>query len=350
MSLLPPRVLVLVSLMSVAACTASTASDADSEDTHETASENLTASEKSAICDAIPTPRAWTADESQKLLSEVVRRVAEEKRKNDALIRERGVGAYAGAGTELWQAIERGDKARAAAILRPKLVRGADALRVVSEIKGTSCIGFLYTIMRDVYASLDRASEWAAIEKCGRAWDSDGLHVQQALIKNGWPAPSIGFISDERTIPGSEREIAVHREFVRAAASGSYFGTPVSRTTMMKNFLPTPGSSTRLDESYFLRVGRSTSLAFGTFRGAFHTPFIVPAAAVPADLAGSPAARAARERGEPFVLESHRLRQAWDPTNIEVRPLKEVMSETFGQSVTYATGTMLFAPGGEELL
>lgn len=322
----------------------------DSEDAHETSTENLTASEKQAICNAIPRPRAWTAQESDKLLSEVVRRVAELKRKNDQLIRDRGVGMYAGAGTDFWRAMESGNKARAAQILQPKLKPGNDAMRVAGEIKGTSCIGFLYSIMREVYATLDRSAEWAAIEKCGRAWDSDGLHVQQALIKGGWLSPSIGFISDERKIPGGDSEVALHKDFLRSAAQGSYFGTPVSRARMMKNFLPTPGSTTPKDETYFLKVGSSKTLAFGTFRGAFHTPFIVPAASVPADLASSAGARTARERGEPFVLESHRLRQPWDPTNIEVRPLKEVMTETFSQSVTYATGTMLFAPGGDALL
>jgi hypothetical protein len=349
---------VSVSILSgllVAACAGDDAGDGggngDSEDAHETATENLTSSEKQAICNAIPRPRAWTTQESDKMLSEVVRRVSELKRKNDQLIRDRGVGMYAGAGTEFWQAMESGNKTRAAQILQPKLKPGNDARTVAGEIKGTSCIGFLYTIMREVYATLDRSPEWAAIEKCGRAWDSDGLHVQQALIKGGWLSPSIGFISDDRKIPGGDSEVALHKEFLRSAAQGSYFGTPVSRTRMMKNFLPTPGSPTAKDETYFLKVGTSKTLAFGTFRGAFHTPFIVPAASIPADLvASSPSARAARDRGEPFVLESHRLRQPWDATNIEVRPLKEVMTETFSQSVTYATGTMLFAPGGEALL
>jgi hypothetical protein len=324
---------------------------AESEDAHEGSAEsNLTSSEKEAICNAIPTPRPWTADESTKLLDGVVRRVVQAKRQNDALIRERGVGGYAGAGTNFWKAIDRGDKNAAAAILRPKLKPGYDALRIAGEIKGTSCIGYLYTVLRDVYAELDRSSEWAAIEKCGRAWDSDGLHVQQALIKNGWPAPSVGFVSDERKLPGTESEVTLHREFLRAAARGSYYGTPVSTTLMMKNFLPTPGSSTRVDDAYFLRVGASKTLAFGTFRGAFHTPFIVPGASIPADILTTDAARAAHSRGEPFVLESHRLREPWDDTNLEIRPLTAVIAETFGQSVTYATGTMLFAPGGEALL
>ncbi len=325
--------------------------DAESEDTHEESAEsNLTTAEKEAICNAIPAARPWTAAESEQLLDDVIRRVVEAKRKNDALIRERGVGGYAGAGTNFYKAILRNDKVAAAAILRPKLKPGYDALQIAGEIKGTSCIGYLYTVLRDVYADLGRSSEWAAIERCGRAWDSDGLHVQQALIKNGWLAPSIGFVSDERKLPGAESEVAVHKEFLRAAARGSYYGTPVSTTLMMKNFLPTPGSSTPIDSSYFLRVGSSRTLAFGTFRGAFHTPFIVPSATIPNDVLPSANVRAARDRGEPFVLESHRLREPWDDTNLEIRPLTAVISETFGQSVTYATGTMLFAPNGQDLL
>lgn len=105
-----------------------------------------------------------------------------------------------------------------------------------------------------------------------------------------------------------------------------------------------------LDDALFLRLGGSKTLAFGTFRGAFHVPFIVPAASIPDDLASSGAARSAKVRGEPFVIESHSLRQPWDATNFEIRPLAEVMTETFDDSITYATGTILFAPLGDALL
>ena len=64
--------------------------------------------------------------------------------------------------------------------------------------------------------------------------------------------------------------------------------------------------------------------------------------------AGAGAARtawmAARDRGEPFVLESHSLRQPWDSTNFEVRPLTDVIAQTYGESVIDSTGTILFTP------
>ena len=346
------RWLAFLPLSVAIACSTATGTD-ETEDAR-TEESMLTTSEKEAVCNAIPRARSWTPAESKVLLDAFVASVVKRKVENDALIASRGVGGYAGAGTEVWKAIERGDKAAAAALLRPKLKPGNDPLRVAGEIKGTSCIGYLYTVFKEVYATLGRESEWAAIEKCGRAWDSDGLHVQQALIRNGWVSPTLGFISDETKIPGGANEVAMHREFLRSQRAGSYFGTPVSKTKLLKNFLPTPGSSTPDDDAHFLRIGRGTSLVFGTFRGAFHTPAVVPAASIPVSVAPTDGTRAAwlaaRERGEPFVLESHRLRQAWDPTNFEIRPLTFVMEETFDDSVTYATGTLLFAPGGEGLL
>lgn len=98
-------------------------------------------------------------------------------------------------------------------------------------MQGTSCIGRVYEILREVYKSLGRESEWAAIEKCGRARDSDGLHVQQALIKNGWPAPTLGFVTDDAKAPGAGEDVDIHRGFLQSRAQGTYFGTPVSKNT-----------------------------------------------------------------------------------------------------------------------
>ncbi len=326
----------------------------DTSDEPEVSTSNLTSAEKDAICNAVPRGRAWTAEESEQLLVEVAKKAVETKRANDALIAQRGVGGYVGAGTDFWKAIGRNDKAAAAAILRPKLKPGFDAARIAGEIKGTSCIGWVYTLLKDVYGRMGRANEWSAIERCGRAWDSDGLHVQQALIKNGWASPTLGFITDEAKIPGPASEVAIHREFLRSRARGTYFGTPVSTTSLMKNFLPSPGSSTRADEAQLLRIGKSRSLVFATVRGAYHVPLVVPSSVIPADLAPAGAARAAwiaaKDRGEPFVVESHLRRQPWDATNFEVRPMKQVIRETFDSNVTYATGTLLFAPLHGDLL
>lgn len=305
---------------------------------------NLTSSEKDAICNRIPAPRAWTPEEQSKLASEVVRRFVELKKKNDALVKERGVGGFAGARTEVYKALGRNDIAAAAAIVKPKLKPGFDATQVAKSIQGTSCIGRVYEVLREVYKSLGREAEWTAIEKCGRAWDSDGLHVQQALIKNGWPAPTLGFVTDEVKPPGPAGQDAdIHLGFQRSIPRGTYYGTPVSKTNVLKNFLPTAGSPIRKDETKLLEIGASKFLAVGTLRAAYHVPFIVNAAAVPDE--AIPAFLAAKRRGEPFVMESHSLRQPWDATNFEIRPLTEVIKETMTQSVVYSSGTILFAPG-----
>lgn len=335
----------------ISACAAEDGTDDNASQDEETpvASESdLTTSEKEALCNAIPRPRAWTQAEADMLLAEVGRRAAETKRKNDALIDERGIGGHVGAGTKLGDALGREDWNGAAQLIRAsgKLKPGFDANRVAREMKGTSCIGWVYRTLDAIYTQMGRREEWAAIEKCGRAWGSDGLHVQQALIKNGWSSPTLGFVTDENKLPGSATEQALHKTFLReVASSGTYFGTPVSKTTMMKNFFPSPGSSTRTDEGIFLKVGRANTVGFGTIRGAYHVPFIVPASVVPSDLATG-AARAAKERGEPFVLESHLRREAWDKTNFEIRPLKAVIAETIGSNAVYATGTIQFAPLG----
>ena len=341
------RSLLALGFVALVACGVSATDDDDSEDTHSSGSESaLTNTERKAVCAAIPAPRAWTEAEQTRLRDEVVRRFIEMKRKNDALIASRGVGAFAGVKSEVMKAIDRGDRATAIALVRAKLKPGHDPARVVDEIAGTSCIGRVYEILRAVYTDLGRTTEWNAIEKCGRAWDSDGLHVQQALIANGWQSPALGIVSDEAHLPGSAGEVAIHQEFLRAVSRGSYFDTPVSKTTVMKNFLPSPGSSTPKDDTMLRQIGQSKFLSMATLRGAYHVPFVVPAASIPDDFAKpGTSQRAARDRGEPFILESHSLRAPWDQTNFEIRPLTEAMSETFSSSVTYATGTLLFSPG-----
>ena len=154
---------------------------------------NLTTSEKNAICNAIPAPRAWTEAETLRLTNEVVTRFSALKRTNDALITKRGVGSFVGARTNAAKMLDSGDFDGLARILAPKLKAGFNANQVAHELKGTSCIGRVYAVMRESYAALGRASEWAAIEKCGRAWDSDGLHVQAALMRNGWKSPAVAW-------------------------------------------------------------------------------------------------------------------------------------------------------------
>jgi hypothetical protein len=346
---------VAVAFLALGALVGGCAGDNDDDSVDPVAEGALTTAEATRICNAIPAPRAWTPEESEKLVTQTVSRFAELKRSNDALIARQGVGGFAGAKSGVWKAIVANDKTRAANLVRPHLKPGFDARKVVDEMDGTSCIGVVYRVLKAVYADLGRAEEWAAIEKCGRAFNSDGLHVQQALIKNGWPSPALGFVTDANKLPGSNAEdVGQHRDFVNAAARGSYFGTPVSTTMMLKNFLPTPGSSTRADEALLLQIGKGRTMAMSTMRGAFHVPFIVSAGLVPEDLAprgsGRDAWLAARGRGEPFVLESHSLREPWDDTNFEVRSLKATIQETVGQAVTYGTGTMLFAPLAESPL
>ena len=352
------RPLALSSLLFGIAVAACAGPDADAnddgapvdEETPVSTESDLSASERDAICNAIPRPRPWTQAEADRLLAEVGRRAAEAKRANDRLIDQRGVGRYVGAGTKLGVAIGSSDWATAARIVRAsgKLKPGYDADRVVREIKGTSCIGWVYRTLDAVYTDLGRHDEWAAIEKCGRAWQSGGLQVQQALIKGGWSSPTLGFVTDQAKLPGGADERKLHQTFLdEVARSGSYFGTPVSKTVMMRNSFPTPGSSTRADESVFLKVGHMNSVGFATVRGAYHVPLVVPASVVPSDLADANA----KERGEPFVLESHLRREAWDKTNFEIRPLKTVIAETLGSNAVYATGTIQFAPlGGGDIL
>lgn len=309
--------------------------------------DSATPTEAEALCDQIALT-TWSAADSEALLDGVVTRFAQLKRDNDALIEERGVGAYVGSNTETWQAIVNGDRATAAALVEPHLEPGYDIEEVLDELAGTSCIGRVYRVLAEVYASLGHGTEWDAIEKCGRAWQSDGLHVQDALIRSGWRSPALPVVSDAEQLPGTAAEQAFHQEFLQAAAAGSYYGVPLSTTQRLQNFLPSPGSSTVRDTSMYSTLSHATYLAFATLRAAYHVPLVVPGRFVPADLAPAddswwPQARAA---SEPFVLESHSYREAWDKTNFEIRPLTYVIAETFDDDVVYATGTLLFAPNG----
>jgi hypothetical protein len=339
-----------LSLPMLAACASS--EESESEDAREVADSTeseLTTAEKQSVCNAIPSPRRWTESESDRLLNEVVSRFVKLKRDNDALIATRGVGQYAGTRSQTYKATLEGRVDEAAARIAPYVKDGSNPRAIAENLRGTSCIGRVYSVLKGAYAAIGRSSEWAAVEKCGRAWDSDGLNVQQALIKNGWNAPALGFITDSKVLPGSAAEQDLHRGLLRGVLRGSYYGVPLARSTVMKDFLPTAGGATVRDDSVFMRLGKSKFLAVGTLRAAYHVPVVVPAAYIPADLApASGSARtswlAAKAAGEPFVLESHSLREVWDPTNFEIRPFREVISETLGSEEKYLSGTLLFAP------
>src|SRR5688572_21833599 len=91
---------ILVALGSVvAACAGETEEPSDDSSREES---NLTTAEATRICNAIPAPKAWTREEADKLITESVRRFADLKRSNDALIARRGVGGFAGAKSAVW--------------------------------------------------------------------------------------------------------------------------------------------------------------------------------------------------------------------------------------------------------
>jgi hypothetical protein len=352
-------------------CAASSAleesEDQGTEDGRETSESNLTSSERTAICGNVAKGPAFTEAETAKLLSLILKKASGAKREHERLIKERGVGNRMGNRSEVYQllqaeadaagkpltpAMRSTRKAKALALLQTKLKPGYVAEAVAKEISGTSCIGFVYEVMRAAYAELGRSSEWAAVEKCGRAWDSDGLHVQQALIASGWPSPTLPFVTDEANTVGREEEKAMLREFLGAVKKGSYYGTPVSKSMMLRNFLPMPMSQTQADDAMLLDLGSSNSFGIATFRGAFHVPFIVPAAGISEEFAPTKEPLRSRwldakERGEAFMIESHSLRQPWDPTNFEIRPLTEALAETYAMPVVYSTGNLLLAPNAD---
>ncbi len=357
MPLRRPILLALPLLLGAVACgTAEESADDFGDDSH-TAESDLTVAERTALCGKVAPARPWTAAEGDRLLQEVVARFTALKSENDALIASRGVGRFLGVRTAIAKKIDAGDFAGAAADLAPYIKKDAKGVPVASanaiarELAGTSCIGRAYAILREAYAAIGRSSEWDAIEKCGRAWDSDGLHVQDALIRDGWKSPSLGFVTDRAKLPGTADERALHQGLVSSAGK-KYFGVPVA-PNLLADFLPTPGSTTAKKDAALLALGKSKFLAFGTFRAAFHVPLVVPASVVPASLAPAGSAgvawKAAKDRGEPFIFESHSLRQPWDPTNFEVRPMTAAIQETMNGTVIYATGTLLFAPFSAEV-
>jgi len=341
-----------------AACTgaAEDADDYESEDAHET-EDNLTSAEKAAAkakCAAIPRAREWSQAESDFLLDTVVRKFTATKKEHDRLIAERGIGSYGGIRTDILKTISSGDKARAAAMIAPHVKAGYSARAIVDELRQTSCVGWVLKVLKETYTEMGRADEWRTIESCTRAWDSDGLHLQQALINSGWPSPALGVASDEKPGNWSETERGEHQSLLNGVRRGLYWDVPLSKTIMLKNFLPVPGTGTPKDERMLLEIGSSKFFSVGIFRGAYHVPIIIPARSVPSELAPTGSTRAswiaAKNRGEPFILESHSLRQPWDPTNFEVRPMTEVMGETYTQSVKYSVGTMLFSPKSQSPL
>jgi len=368
--------------MGVAAMPACSASEADETEESEGAADDnegegateasdsaLTDSEKVATCNAIQ-PTSWSQADFDTLLSEVVKRYVDLKRRNDGLVAQRGVGTYAGVRTDFWKTITGlpatattpaipPNKPAAVEMLRAsgKLKPGADPVAIVNEMAATSCIGRVYSILKQAYAAMGREREWATLEACGRAYNSEGLRFQQALIKSGWPAPAIGLVTDDTVAPigapggvESPKNKGLHDGFLRAIPTGVYMGVPVSKTKLLSNFMPTNGGEG--DMRGMLELGRSTFFGVGTLRAGYHVPLIVPARLIPDDLAPRNAQKKAvwlraKANGEPFVFESHSMRQPWDATNFEVRPLTDVIRETMTQSAVYSTGTILMAPKSE---
>jgi len=334
------------------------AADNEGEGATEASDSALTESEKVAKCNAIQ-PTRWTQADFDKLLSEVVTRYVDLKRRNDGLVAQRGVGTYAGVRTDFWKAIAAQNKPAAVEMLRTsgKLKPGADPVAIVNEMSATSCIGRVYAILKQAYGAIGREREWATLEACGRAYDSEGLRFQQALIKSGWPSPAIAVVSDDTETPigapggvESPKNKPIHEGMLVSIPRGVYMGVPISKSKVIANFLPTSGGQG--DTRNLIELGRSTFLGVGTLRAGYHVPIVVPARLIPDDLAPRNAQKKAvwlraKANGEPFVMESHSMRQPWDATNFEIRPLSDVIRETLTQSAVYSTGTILMAPNSE---
>jgi hypothetical protein len=309
--------------------------------------------EAQKICDNQPVPRAWSAVEVEQLTSELVNLAVERKRTNDALIRTRGVGGWVGVRTEVGKALSAKNYTEAARLIAPKLARGTNALDVAKSMKTTFCIGFTTEMLELAYGKIGRESEAKALTNCTKASDWRGNFVQQALMKNGWSKPGLGFISDSKNVPGNTPDEKLrHAGFLRAAARGSYFGVTLSRTALLKDFLPTPGGNTVRDDTAFRTLGSSKFLAYGLFREGYHVPFVIPAALAPDEFATAANVNAAsymeaKLNGEPFIIESHSLRGSGDPTNFEIRPLRDAMAETLSKDVVYGSGSLVFAPFSE---
>lgn len=300
-----------------------------------------------------PKPRPWTAEDADALTREVVKLSVERKRLNDAALRDRGVGIWVGVRTEVGKALSARNYDEVARLIAPKLKRGLDPMTVAKSMKTTFCIGFTTDVLETAYKNIGRAEEGAALTRCTIASDWRGNFVQQALMQNGWSNPGVGFISDSKNTPGNtDDEKLRHKGFLRAVARGSYFDVPLSKTGLIKDFLPTPGGNTVRDDSSLVRLGKSKFLSYGLFREGYHVPFVIPAALAPDEFANAVGVdRAsfidAKRRGEPFIIESHSLRGATDPTNFEIRPLRAAMAETLGKEVVYGSGSLVFAPFSE---
>jgi hypothetical protein len=318
-------------------------------------SDLTTLAEAKRICLSQPAPKPWTREDLKSLTDEVVRVSIERKRANDKAIRERGIGIWVGIRTEVGKALDAKNYQEVARLIQPKLKSGFNALDVAKSMKTTFCIGFTTEVLELAYAKIGRASEAAALTKCTIASDWRGNFVQQALMKNGWMAPAVGFISDSKAPPGNtDDERARHKGFLRMVQRGSYFDVALSKTALIKDFLPTPGSATVRDDSAFVNLGKSPFLAYGLFREGYHVPFVIPAALAPDEFANAAGVNSARfldskRRGEPFIIESHSLRGMNDPTNFEIRPLRDAMEETLDKQIVYGSGTLVFAPFSQGL-
>lgn len=330
---------------------APSAEDAEDAATSEAALTQTELQRREQICSQIRPGAPWSPEEAQRFHDVVVKHIVDVKRENDRLIRERGVGSFLGVRTDAAKRIVAGDRAGAAAILRPRLRSGnVDAIVAEMSTAGmTSCVGWAMRAFAEGYRQLGRTAEWRTISACTRAWDSSGTRMQAAMVRAGWPGPTLPIAGDVTPSPSWDAENAgLHRGLLASSQRGSYFGAPVSRTARLVNFLPAPGTGTTRDDAGLLALGQSKFLALGTLRAAYHVFVVVPAASVPEEVAtwvpNRSAWLAARRRGEPFVLESHASRQAWDPTSFEIRPLTEVMAESYGTKAVYSTGTLLFAP------
>lgn len=327
-----------------------TSRSSDTEDTSY-AEDALSAAETEALCAQIPNTKPWTQQESDALVKQVVSSFTARKRLNDSLIRSRGVGKYVGERTPLYRAIAAGNKAEGERILAASLKGGNDPKVVLAEMRPTSCIGAVYSVLGEGYAAAGRADEWKKIFACGKANGGIGTRFQGALIRNGWPAPSLAFVTDTASLPGNANERGISSRLMTMRSGGkSYFGVPMSGSDFMRDFLPSPGSRTAADKSLLRKIGTGNYLSIGTIREAYHVPMVVPAALIsdefaPAKGTASRAAwDAAKAAGEPFLLESHSARNANDLTNFEIKPFTRALSITFKDNIVYSSGTLLFSP------
>jgi hypothetical protein len=178
-------VLFAVSALAVSGC-ADDSVDGDDEvgepdtDAREVSEENLTRSEKVARCNEVKRSRAFSPAESQRLLSLIMAKAGAIKRENDREISRRGIGQYMGNRSYIYLMLneqfkdeklkiqytpaERASRrAEALRLVQERLKPGFDAATVMADVRGTSCIGFVYQVLRSAYAELGRAAECAAV-------------------------------------------------------------------------------------------------------------------------------------------------------------------------------------------